>query len=389
MKPRQFVIVGAGVAGHNCALELRRCGFEGRIVLVGSESCAPYDRTLLSKEFLLGRVTPADLALSPPAEYEVQGIELRLGIPAVALAPDRHELTLADGRTLAYDRLVIATGGAPIRPVDLCQSGARVLRTLADAQALRALPNYRHLVVIGGGFVGAEVAASARLLGVEVTIVETLPAPLVRAVGTEVGERIAELHRSHGVRLRTSTAACAIRRTRDGRFRVALSDGSVLVSDEVVVGAGMVPAADWLQGSRVHFDRGIITDALCRTSAPDVYAAGDCTRWYHRVYEELVHVEHWDVAARHGAAAARAALGDGEPFTPIPFFWSFQYGVRFQWVGAPFGWDAVQIEDDDSPRSFVARYLRGDRLMALFAAGDPRAVVMARRELQSTEEVYS
>lgn len=385
--PARIVVVGAGVAGHRCALELRACGFDGEVVLVGAEPELPYDRTLLSKDFLQGTVTVAELALATRDDYEAQGIDVRPATAAIALVPARRELVLGDGGRLGYDRLVIATGGVPARPAALRADAGRVLRTLIDAERLRAaLSDARRVTVIGGGFVGGEVASVARALGIEVTLVEALAAPLARTVGTEVGARIAELHRAHGVDVQTSMAAAGIREVRGG-VEVVLADGRVLRSDVVLVGAGMAPATDWLVGSGVELAGGVVTDALCRTVVPDVLAAGDCARWWHPRYGTYLRVEHWDTAGRHGAAAARSALDEGEPFAPVPFFWSTQHGVRLQSVGHIADWDSVEIEDDDPPHSFVARYRRGGRLVAAFAAAQPRAVIAARRELETLEEV--
>jgi 3-phenylpropionate/trans-cinnamate dioxygenase ferredoxin reductase component len=382
--PRRIVIVGAGVAGERCAFELRARGFDGDVLLVGAEPHLPYDRTLLSKELLDGTVDAADLALSSRDDFAAAGIRLCLGTPAAALDPHAHELGLADGTVISYDKLVVATGGSPRRPRALGAAG--VLRTLDDAQALRErLESAGRLVVIGGGFVGAEVAASARARGLDVTLVEALPAPLARVVGVEVGTRIAELHRANGVVVVTGVAATALLRDGD-RVTVGLADGRTLHADAVLVGAGMAPDVGWLAGSGVVADDGIVTDPQCRTSAPDVLAAGDCARWWHRDQAALLRVEHWDTAARHGAAAARSALGDHEPFAPVPFFWSVQHGVRLQWVGHAVEGDEIVVEDGQSG-AFVAWYRRAGRLVAAFAAGAPRAVAAARRELQVVQEV--
>jgi 3-phenylpropionate/trans-cinnamate dioxygenase ferredoxin reductase component len=384
--PRRIAIVGAGVAGERCAFELRACGFDGDVLLVGAEPHLPYDRTLLSKDLLDGAVDAADLALSSREDFAAAGIRLCLGTAAAALDPDAHELVLADGTVIAYDKLVVATGGSPRRPRALGGAGAGVLRTLDDARALRErLETAGRLVVIGGGFVGAEVAASARARGLDVTLVEALPAPLARAVGVEVGTRIAELHRANGVAVLTDVAATALRR--DGRrVTVGLADGRMLDADAVLVGAGTAPDVGWLAGSGVAADDGIVTDPQCRTSAPDVLAAGDCARWWHRDHAGLLRVEHWDTAARHGTAAARSALGDHQPFAPVPFFWSVQHGVRLQWVGHAVEGDEVVVEDAQSG-AFVAWYRRAGRLVAAFAAGAPRALAAARRELQVVQEV--
>lgn len=384
---RQVVVVGGGVAAQRCAMELRKSGFEGRIVVVSAEQRLPYDRTLLSKDFLVGTVPDEHLTLAAPADYEALGIELRLGVAATALDASARQVVLADGTRLAYDRLVIATGGKPVRPPALANPRAYVLRDLDGAERLRdALRNARSVVIVGGGFIGGEVAAAALALGVAVTLVEALDAPLARAVGLEAGSRIAELHRAHGVRLLTGTRAGAIRTTPSGA-EVVLTDGRVLGADAVVVGAGMVPETAWLEGSGLRLDDGVVTDAHCRTVVPDVLAAGDGARWWNPRYGKLMRAEHWDTATRHGVAAARNALDDARPFAPVPYFWSSQHGVRFQWIGDATGWDAVEIEDLDPPRSFIARFHREGRLQAVLAAGRPRAIADARLELEAAQEV--
>lgn len=385
----RIVIVGGGVAATGCAFELRACGYDGDVVLLAAELHAPYDRTLLSKDLLLGAVELEDIVLRGAAEYAEHGIELRLGAPALGLDCAERQVLLADGSALRYDRLVIATGGKPAIPAALRHPGVLLLRELDDARALAsALGRGGRLTVIGGGFVGAEVAAAARAAGLEVTLIEALEAPLARALGAEVGARIAALHRAHGVDVRTGTPVAALRSA--GRHvEVVLADGRRLVADTTVVGTGMAPATSWLEGSGLELDGGVVTDALCRTSAPGVLAAGDCARWWNPRYGSLMRVEHWDTARRHGTAAAHAALDDGQPFAPLPFFWSSQFGVRLQWIGWAAGWDGVEIRDGTAAGCFVARYTRGGRLVAALAANEPRAIVQARRELQRTDEVMA
>jgi 3-phenylpropionate/trans-cinnamate dioxygenase ferredoxin reductase subunit len=382
----RVVIVGAGAAGHHCALELRACGFAGQILLVGPERHGPYDRTLLSKDFLEGEVDSDSLALAHLGEYEAKGIELRLETEVVGLLPRTREVALANGSLVDYDRLVIATGGVPARPRALAGSAGRVLRGLNDAAELREeLVRARHLIVIGAGFVGGEVAASALALGLTVTMIEALPTPLARAVGAEVGERIADLHRGRGVELVTGTAVTAIvKGDDDAGVVVTLSNGRELSGDVALIAAGMRPAVQWLVGSKVDIDGGVVTDELCRTTAPDVFAAGDCASWWHPRMKARVRIEHWDTAAQHGTAAAQSVLGDGQPFAPVPFFWSTQHGIRLQAVGHVDAWDAVEIDDSKGKDSFVARYYRDGRLIAGFAAGDPHAIAEARRELESS-----
>lgn len=384
--PERIVVVGGGVAAQSCAFELRRQGYDAALTMVSAEPCVPYDRTLLSKEFLEGVLDAEDLELAAGSSYADAGVDLRLGVAAAGIDPVRQRVELADGDELAYDRAVIATGGAAHRPGVLMAGSARTLRTLDDAAALRdALAGTGHLLVVGAGFVGGEVSSTAAALGVRVTLVETLPAPLSAAVGSEVGGLLADLHRQAGIELLTGTTATAVRQRDDG-IEVTTGEGRRLEGDLLVVGTGMQPRLDWLRTSGIEVDGGVVTDELCRTNAPGVLAAGDCARWWNPRYGRSMRVEHWDTAARHGAAAARSAVGLGEAFDPVPFFWSYQHETRLQSVGHAPCWDRVEV-DGSSPRSFVARYYEVGSLVAAFAAGNAGAVRTAKREIEEREEV--
>lgn len=383
--PEHVVIIGGGVAAHNCARELRRQGFAGAVTMVSAEPHLPYDRTLLSKEFLEGLLDEEDLALSSAGEYADLGVELRLGVPVTGIDPAARRVHLQDGSELAYDRAVIATGGAARRPGLLTVDGTRTVRTLDDAKALgHSLAELNHLLIVGAGFVGGEIAATATALGTRVTLIEALPTPMAGVLGNEVGEQLAELHREAGVEMLAGTAATGVREG-SGRIEVTTADGSTLVGDALVVGAGMLPNLAWLRGSGVEVDGGVITDELCQTNVPGVLAAGDCARWWNPRYEQWMQVEHWDTAGRHGAAAARSALGRGEGFDPVPFFWSNLRGTRLQSVGNLAAWDEVQLAGS-SPHSFVARYFRNERMVAAFAAGNAGAIRTAKRDLEEEVE---
>ena len=379
------MIVGGGVAAQRCAFELRELGFDGSLTMVCAEASPPYDRTLLSKDLLATEPPSIEVQLEPEQAYAEAQIELRLDTRATGLDTASRRLELEGRDETLYDKLVICTGGTARRPRALTARGALLLRELADVAALRhVLDACQRLIVVGGGFIGGEVASSAAARGLGVTIIEALPAPLAAALGPEVGTRVAALHESEGVEVRAGTAARACATTAEG-CQVTLEDGRVVHGEAVVVGAGMAPATDWLAGSGVELDDGILTDAACRTSAPDVLAAGDCAKWWNPRYATHMRVEHWDTAGRHGDAAAAAALGENASFAPIPFFWSDQHGVKLQYVGYAPTWDDVEIDDLDPPHSFVARYVRDGELKAVFAAGQPRAIGAARRELASTE----
>jgi 3-phenylpropionate/trans-cinnamate dioxygenase ferredoxin reductase subunit len=376
------VIVGGGPAGWSCAFALRDLGYEGAITCVSAEPRHPYDRTMVSKDCLQRSPDEHELSLSPRDAYDDAGVTMRLGVAAARLDPEAHRLVLADGEELAYEALLIATGGRPFVPPSLDRPGVHVLRDLADAERLDdALAGAERLVVVGGGFIAGEVATTAIGRGLEVVMLEALDAPLARVVGPEVGARVAELHRRAGVDVRVRAHARAIGELRDG-FVVELLDGAAVSADVVVVATGMTPATGWLRGTPgIELDGGVITDEHCATGAPDVYAAGDCARWLNRRTGELSRVEHWDTAVRHGQAAAASIAGVPEPFAPVPFVWSMQQGTRLQWVGEAQGWDRVEVEDPGAPEGLVARYTRDGELRAGFAIGAPRAIAAMRREL--------
>jgi 3-phenylpropionate/trans-cinnamate dioxygenase ferredoxin reductase subunit len=346
--------------------------------MISGEAVPPYDRTLLSKDMLCDAGEPVPLARG--SQYTDHGIELLLETTAVALVADAGCIDLSVGTTRPVDRMVLCVGGRPVLPPELNAPGVAVVREAAHITRLRAmLDRGGSLVVIGGGFIGGEVASAAIERGLDVTIVEQAPAPLEPVLGAEVGARVADLHRRRGVKVLTGVTAKAVTATESG-YRIGLDDDAALCADAVVVGVGMAPATDWLTDSGLVLDRGIVTDAQCRTSVDTVFAAGDCARWWHPTYERLCRVEHWDTANRHGAAAAKAVLGSATPFTPLPFFWSDQHGVKFQWAGHAPEWDALEVEGDD-PERFSARYYRRGRLVAVLTAGQPRAFAKARAEL--------
>jgi NADPH-dependent 2,4-dienoyl-CoA reductase/sulfur reductase-like enzyme len=352
------------------------------VELVGAETEVPYDRTLLSKDQLAGEDAGACVALSERPAYADGGIDVRLGVRAVRLPAGESRVELSDGDELAFDRLVVCTGGRPVMPEALVAPGVLALRDAADLPRVHdALARVRHLVIIGGGFIGGEVASAAVKRYAPVTLVEAANAPLAPVLGDDVAGRLAEMHRAAGVELVCGTPVRGVRRERDG-LGVVLSDGRTLWADAVLVGVGMTPNVEWLEGSGVELDAGVVTDSACRTARPDVLAAGDCARWEHPGYGARLRVEHWDVAMRHGEAVAAAALGSEEPFAPLPYFWSDQHETKLQWVGHAPAWDRVDLSEDDEP-GFVARYFDSERLAGVLTVGRPRACAAARRELQS------
>ncbi len=385
----RVVVAGASLAGLHAARALRQAGYDGSLVVVGDEPHRPYDRPPLSKQVLAGAWESERTALGRPADDDL-AIEWRLGAAAIALDPERRAVTLADGTELAYDGLVIATGATP-RPLPGTEgtSGVHVLRTLDDCLALRSALDAgpSRVIVVGAGFIGAEVAATCRGRGLDVTLVEPLPVPLGRVLGGEVGEAMAALHRDEGVDLRLGVGVEAV--LGDERATgVRLSDGSEVIGDVVVVGIGVRPNTDWLAGSGLPLDDGVVADATCRV-APGIVTAGDVARWFHPRYGELLRVEHWDHAIAQGAHAAATLLAGeagGAPFAPVPWFWSDQYDRKIMLAGRTVGADEVRVVDGSlAERRFVALYRRGDQVVA--ALGMNRPAPLARWRVRLAEPV--
>ncbi|WP_326830119.1 FAD-dependent oxidoreductase [Streptosporangium sp. NBC_01810] len=372
---RHLVVVGASLAGLRAVEAARRSGFDGRITLIGAEPHLPYDRPPLSKTFLDGEDLPP--FRGEEVLREELGVELALGAAATAL--DIGARTVRAGeREFGYDALVIATGaGARALPRTGGLRGVHTLRTRDDALAVRrALDAGARTVVVGAGFIGSEVASAARKRGLDVTIVEALPTPLVRAVGETMGGACAALHARGGTELRCGVGVSAVEG--DGRVeRVRLSDGTVLAADLVVAGIGAVPATGWLAGSGLTLDDGVVCDETLFTGAPGVYAAGDVARWHNPLFGRHMRLEHWTSAAEQGAVAARNALdpADAKPYSTVPYFWSDWYGARIQFVGVPVT-DEVRVVDGDlAGERFVALYRAGDRLVgALTLNGQPQVM---------------
>ncbi len=390
----RIAVIGASLAGLSAAETLRAEGYGGTITLVGAEDQLPYDRPPLSKQVLTGEREPDSTALRTNERYDELDLDLRLGTHASALDPAAHEVTLdgatdaAGGTVLAYDRLIIATGASPrtlpgTPPLD----GIYTLRTIDDCIALRRKFEVgARVVVVGAGFIGAEVASSARARGLDVTVLEAAPVPLERAVGGEMGRVCAALHTVHGVDLRLGTGVEGFDGTQRVE-RVRLADGSTLAADVVVVGVGVAPNVGWLDGSGIAINNGITCDATLATSAPDVYAAGDVANWLNPLFSERMRAEHWTNAVEQGRAAALNMLAgskDASPFSSVPYFWSDQYETKIQFVGHARPDDDVRVVhgsvDDDTPSDgrFVALYGRGGRLVAAIGFNWARHVMAYR-----------
>lgn len=374
MGVERLVVVGASLAGLRAVEAARKAGHAGPITLIGAEEHLPYDRPPLSKAFL--EVTEEGPAPHPffRDEATLRGelaVDLMLGRRASGLDTERRVVVLEDGAEVPYDALVIATGAAARSlPGSEGLAGVHPLRTLDDAVAIRdALDAGARTVVVGAGFIGSEIASSAAKRGVEVTILEALPTPLVRAAGAAMGEALASLHTRNGTTLRCGVGVRALEGA--GRVeRVLLDDGSVIEADLVVVGIGVAPCVDWLAGSGLRLENGIVVDEALWTGVPGVYAAGDVASWPNPTLDgQRQRMENWTAAAEQGAVAARNALdpANAKPYGTVPYFWSDWYDVRIQFVGDPQA-DEVRLVEGDvaegaKPGRWVALYRRGDRLI--------------------------
>lgn len=371
----RVVVVGASAAGLAAVETLRREGFEGDVTLIGDEPHAPYDRPPLSKQILSRAWQEDRLPLRSDEDLSALNVELRLGTKAIGLDTLARTVKTASGEALPYDGLIVATG---VRPRALPTARGHLLRTLDDALKLRSrLEPGRHLLVVGAGFLGAEAAAAARGIGCRVTLVEPAPVPLAHAVGEDVGRMLSTLHSEHGVDLRTGTGVAEV--TDEG---VRLVGGEVIEADEVLVSVGSVPNTDWLEGSGLRLDDGLVCDEYC-SAGPGVYAAGDVARWYNPLFGTSMRVEHRTHAAEQGMAAARNLLRgpQGRPFAPVPYFWSDQYDMKLQAYGYLRGHDeGTLVEGDLAERRFIVAYRTGDRLTGVIAAGVPPRTLRAWRQ---------
>ena len=349
-----IVIAGGGLAAQRCCERLRRKGYDGRITMVCDEPHAPYDRPPLSKEYLAGHMT-APPRLRPDGWHADNAVDLVLDMPASTLHHRDNELELADGSRLRYEQLLIATGAVPRT---LPGVEGQVLRTLDDAARLRdSLGPGTRLAVVGAGFIGQEVASTASKLGAHVTLFEAMAAPLAHVVGERVGNWFTELHRAHGVEVRTSAA---------------FDPSQAREFDQLVVGVGVVPATEWLRGTPIgpNGTVAVRADHAGRTCIPNVFAAGDCAG-----------SQHWEAAVQQGGAAALAMLGD-EPPAPAPSsFWSDLYGIRINWLGDARGADSIEIDGDTESNDFSVTYRRGGKAVAGLLIGRPHQLPQLRKEL--------
>jgi NADPH-dependent 2,4-dienoyl-CoA reductase/sulfur reductase-like enzyme len=383
-----LVVVGASLAGLRAVEAARRAGFAGVITLVGAEAHLPYDRPPLSKEFLTAIEAPAAPTLREESVLRDElKVELRLGTAATGLDTADRTLWLGESdEPLHYTALVIATGATPrTLPGAEGLAGVHVLRSLDDARQIRAgLDAGARTVVVGAGFIGSEIASSARQRGSTVTVVEAMPTPLARPVGEQMGSVLASLHERHGTSLRCGVGVRALEGD-DHVEAVRLADGSRIEADLVVVGVGVTPNTDWLADSGLELGNGIECDKTLQTSAPGVYAAGDLASWPNPLFDTRMRLEHWTIAAEQGGVAARHAIdpANAAAYATVPYFWSDWYGRRIQFVGLAAGADEVQVVAGDvDGDAFLTLYRRGGKLIAALGL-EQRSQIMKYRMMIS------
>ena len=369
-----IAIVGASLAGSSAAATLREEGFDGRVVLIGAEPQPPYDRPPLSKNYLRGGMPFEKTLLRPLEFYRERNIEMRLGTTVTRVEPEKRILELPGGERLEFDQLLIATGGRnrrfPIPGLDL--PGVHDLRTVADADRIReAIAAGGRAVVVGMGFIGAEVAASMRQSGLEVVAVEPFKTPLYRALGEEIGRVVEGLHRDHGVELILEDAVTAFEGA--GKVeRIVTRNGRRIECNLAVFGLGIEPATELVAGTTVRVDNGIVVDDQCRTNVPGIFAAGDVANHYHPVCGRQMRVEHWQNGVKQGAAAARSMLGRSQSYDEVHWFWSDQFDANIQYAGFHAPWDRMVVRGSLPERKFLAFYLTEGRVESVVAINQGR-----------------
>ena len=388
---RNVVVVGSSLAGLRACETLRQEGFDGAVALVGAENEIPYDRPPLSKKVLAGEWDVERIRLRKADDFASLALDMHLSSPATSLHVANRTVVLANGNELPFDGLVIATGAAPRRLTNQPDlDGVVMLRTLADSLALRdrIADGTARVTVIGAGFIGLEVAATVRQRGCAVTVLEGALAPLIRGLGAEMGTAVTAIHTQHDIDLRCGVGVAGIEGDGVRVTGVRLADGSLVASDVVVVGVGVAPATQWLADSGLRLGDGVVCDATLQTSAPGIYAAGDCARWPNAVFagfdDEEMRIEHWTNAAEQGVAAARnmLAVSRGEAATPyqsVPFFWSEHFDSRIQFVGRAHGGDDVHVfAGDPLVGTFAALYGFQGRLRGVLGVNMPKLVMPFR-----------
>jgi NADPH-dependent 2,4-dienoyl-CoA reductase/sulfur reductase-like enzyme len=379
-----ILVVGASLAGISTVDALRMRGCSRPIILLGDEPHDPYDRPPLSKGFLSAEKSPEVTSLRDRSRLAELDVDLRLGVAATGVDLARKVVHSTDG-DIGYDDLVIATGAdARAHPVATDLDGFSVLRTVDDARRIRAALDEAHdVVVLGAGFIGAEVAAAARARGLIVTMVERLETPMSTALGDDVGSLLARMHTEQGVDIRCGTTVTAAQG--DGRVeKVVLSDGSSIAADLVVVGLGVTPNIEWLAESGLSLGDGVLCDKSLRAIGQEhVYAAGDVARWDHPLFGESLRIEHWTNATEHADVVASQLIGPSKAADAVPYVWSDQYGHRIQVVGCPRLADGITVRKDSTGHSHIAVYERDRLVIGVFAIDSPRGVVKGRRAIAS------
>lgn len=385
--PGKIVVVGGGAAGFAAAEMLRRQEYRGSIVMLSNDSAPPVDRPNLSKDHLAGNAPEDWLPLRPDSFYAEAEIELRLKTDVTSIDTKARNVIIAGGETIAYDRLLLATGAEPVRlPIPGAdQPHVHVLRTLADCRSIiESTKGARRAIVIGASFIGLEAAASLRARDLEVHVVGLEGRPMERVLGPEMGDFVRELHEGHGIVFHLRDTVVAI----DGK-RATLKSGGVLAADLVVVGVGVRPRLTLAEKAGLALDRGVAVNAYLETSVPGIYAAGDIARWPDPHSREYIRVEHWVVAERQGQTAARNMLGQGERFDAVPFFWSQHYDVPINYVGHAETWDEIAIDGDIAGRDCLLQYKSKGRVLAVSSIYRDLASLKAELEMEHSDALSS
>lgn len=380
-----IVVIGAGQAGSWAVRTLRDEGFKGRVVLIGDEPHPPYERPPLSKAVLSGEATPESVHLLSAEMMATLSIEWLASTRVAGLDRAAKRVTLTDGQTIGYSRLVLCTGGRA-RALDVPGAslpGVHVLRTIDDA--LRLAPTLRpgtRVAVVGGGWIGLEVAATARQRGAQATVIEAMCRLCERSVPAALSERLLDLHTAHGTKMLLEANVASFARMADGTLMVKLTDGREIVCDVAVVGIGLVPNDELARAAGLHCDGGVLVDAQCRTSDPDVFAAGDLAVARNGWAGRNMRLESWQNAQEQGIAAAKSVLGVAVHYDPLPWFWSDQYGVNLQIYGVPSPSHQVVVRDLPAAGGFIFFYLEGERVVAALGGNAARDLRFARRLIE-------
>ncbi|SMD23379.1 3-phenylpropionate/trans-cinnamate dioxygenase ferredoxin reductase subunit [Kibdelosporangium aridum] len=376
-----FVIVGGGLAGAKAAEALRDQGFDGDIVLVTEEQDRPYERPPLSKDYLQGKAERDSAFVHGPNWYDENNVDLRLGVAATAIDRAAHQVRLADGSSVEYAKLLLATGSSP-RQFPGAED-ALYLRKIGDSERIKSvIANSSRLIVIGAGWIGLEVTAAARAAGVEVTVLEAAPQPLITAIGSEVAEVYADLHRANGVDLRLGVEVDQV-----GAKSVGLVDGTVVDADAVLVAIGAAPNVSLAKDAGLDVDNGVLVDASLRTSDPDIFAAGDIANAENPFLSKRVRVEHWANALNQPAVAATGMLGGSATYDELPYFYTDQYDLGMEYIGDIAGYDRVVFRGDKPGREFIAFWLKDNRVLAgmnvnIWDVVDPiKALIRSRKQV--------